>query len=78
MTNLEKYENAFVEYFNVDRSALPTLTYQSIPVWDSVGHMGLMALLEETFGIMLDTEDVIDFSSFEKGKTILRKYHVEL
>jgi hypothetical protein len=40
--------------------------------------MGLMAQLEETFGIMLDTEDVIDFSSFEKGKSILRKYNVEL
>lgn len=78
MTNLEKYENAFTEYLSVDRSALPTLGYQSIPIWDSVGHMGLMALLEETFGIMLDTEDVIDFSSFEKGKTILRKYGVEL
>lgn len=78
MTNLEKYENAFVEYFDADRSTLVTLSYQSIPIWDSVGHMGLMALLEETFGIMLDTEDVIDFSSFEKGKAILRKYNVEL
>jgi hypothetical protein len=37
-----------------------------------------MALLEETFGIMLETEDIIDFSSFEKGKEILRKYSVEL
>lgn len=78
MTNLEKYEKSFVDYFNVDPSTLPTCTYQSIPVWDSVGHMGLMAQLEETFGIMLDTEDVIDFSSFEKGKSILRKYNVEL
>lgn len=78
MTNLEKYEKTFVDYFNVDRSDLPTCSYQSIPVWDSVGHMGLIALLEETFGIMLDTEDVIDFSSFEKGKAILRKYRVEL
>jgi acyl carrier protein len=40
--------------------------------------MGLMALLEETFGITLETEDIIDFSSFEKGKAILRKYSVEL
>jgi acyl carrier protein len=78
MTNLERYEKAFVDSFNIDPALLPTCSYRSIAVWDSIGHMGLMALLEETFGIMLETEDIIDFSSFEKGKEILRKYSVDL
>jgi acyl carrier protein len=78
MTNMEKYEKAFVEAFDVPPSALPTLAYQAIPNWDSVGHMGLMAVLEESFGITMDIDDIIDFSSFEKGQQLLKKYGVEL
>jgi acyl carrier protein len=61
----------------VDRGVLGTLEYQSIIDWDSIGHMELMATLEEVFGIMMDTDDIIDFSSFEKGKEILGKHNVE-
>jgi acyl carrier protein len=78
VTNLEKYSKAFVEAFSVDESQLAGLAYQAVPAWDSVGHMGLMAMLEERFDIMLETEDIIDFSSFEKGKVILKKYAVEI
>ncbi len=78
MTNLEKYSEVFVDSFNVGLDALPTLAYQSIPTWDSVGHMELMAQLEEIFDIMLEADDIIDFSSFEKGKEILAKHNVEL
>ena len=44
--------------------------------WDSVGHMTLVAALEDEFDIMMDTDDIIDFSSFEVGKQILKKYDV--
>ena len=54
------------------------LSYQAIPAWDSVGHMALMAALEETFNIELETDDIIDFSSFEKGIEILKKYGINL
>ena len=53
------------------------LAYQDIPEWDSVGHMNLMNALEEKFKIELDIDDIIDFSSFEKGKEILLKYGIE-
>jgi acyl carrier protein len=76
MTNLEKYTKAFVDSFHIDEAAVPTLAYQSIPNWDSVGHMELMAQLEGAFDIMLETDDIIDFSSYEKGKEILGKYDV--
>ncbi len=77
MKNLNKYENAFVESFEIDKSKLNGLSYQDIPEWDSVGHMNLMNTLEEQFNIELDIDDIIDFSSFEKGQEILSKYGVE-
>lgn len=78
MTNLEKYSEAFIESFGVDKDALDALAYQSIPEWDSVGHMQLIAALEDAFDIMFDTDDIIDFSSYEKGKEYMAKYDVEL
>ncbi len=78
MTNLEKYTKVFTETFTISDEQTQNLEYQAIPEWDSVGHMGLIAELEEAFDIMFDTEDIIDFSSFEKGKEILKKYGVEI
>lgn len=78
MTNLEKYNAAFVEAFGVTEDQLPTLEYQSIEEWDSVGHMQLIAALEDAFDIMFDTDDIIDFSSYEKGKELIAKYEIEL
>ena len=76
MNNLAKYEDAYIEIFGVEKDQLAELEYQSIQEWDSVGHMSLMAALEEVFDIMMDTDDIIDFSSYEKGKEILGKYDV--
>lgn len=71
MTNIEKYTNAFVETLGVKESEVEGLEYQAITEWDSVGHMSLIAAIEEVFDIMMDTDDIIDFSSYEKGKEIL-------
>lgn len=73
MNNLEKYNNVFIETFKINESDLAALKYQDIPAWDSVGHMGLVAALEDAFDIMLDATDIIDLSSYEKGKEILSK-----
>jgi acyl carrier protein len=77
MVNLEKYEKVFIDTFGISSNELGELKYHDISEWDSVGHMALMAALEDTFNIMLDTDDIIDFSSFQKGKEILKKYNVE-
>ena len=71
MNNLEKYVNAFVEALEITPEQTEGLEYQAIPAWDSVGHMSLIAALEDTFDIMMDTDDIIDFSSYEKGIEIL-------
>lgn len=78
MTNLEKYTNAFVETFEVTAEQAKTLEYQQIPQWDSVGHMTLVAAIEDAFDIMMDTDDIIDFSSYNKGLEILKKYDIEI
>lgn len=71
MTNLEKYEQAFCESLEITKEQLAGLEYQQIASWDSVGHMGLVAAIEDAFDIMMDTDDIIDLSSYEKGKEIL-------
>lgn len=77
MTNLEKYNNVFCENLNVTADQLAGLKYQSVELWDSVGHMTLVAAIEDAFDIMMDTDDIIDLSSYEKGMEILKKYDVE-
>lgn len=71
MTNIEKYNHAFTTSLEITEDRLTDLQYQGISAWDSVGHMGLIAALEEIFDIMMDTDDIIDLSSYEKGKKIL-------
>ena len=76
MTNLEKYNNVFCENLNVTANQLAGLKYQGVELWDSVGHMTLVAAIEDTFDIMMDTDDIIDLSSYEKGIEILKKYDI--
>jgi len=73
MTTIEQYNQVFIETFEIDDVKLQGLSYQSVASWDSVGHMGLIAALEDAFDIMMDTDDIIDLSSYEKGKEILTK-----
>ena len=77
MSTLETYTKAFTETFDIEAATTKGLKYQDIEAWDSVGHMGLIAELEEKFDIMLDPDDIVDLSSFEKGQEILAKYDVK-
>lgn len=77
MTNLEKYNNVFMENLQITEDKLAGLQYQGVELWDSVGHMSLVAALEDEFDIMIDTDDIIDLSSYEKGIEILKKYNIE-
>ena len=78
MTNLEKYVQVFCETLQITEDKLDGLKYQGVELWDSVGHMTLIANLEDAFDIMMETDDIIVFPSFEKGKEILTKnYEVE-
>lgn len=79
MTNRQKYDQAFMETFSIGADALNSeLVYQSVPSWDSVGHMSLIAALEEAFEISMEMDDIIDFGSYETGVKTLAKYGVTI
>ena len=76
MSNNEKDNKAFMESFGVEESQLAGLAYQDVPAWDSVGHMGLISGLEDAFDIQFETDDIVDFNSYEKGIELLKKYDI--
>ena len=77
MSNKEKYEQVFMNCFSVEKFLLnEKFVYQCVPEWDSVGHMSMISELEDTFDIMMETDDIIDFSSFTEGINILSKYDI--
>ena len=76
--NENKLRQAFVSALNLEESQFNELLhYSTSPGWDSLAHIALVAKLDSAFDIMLDTEDIIDMSSFEKARTILVKYGVQ-
>ena len=75
---LKKYEDVFIKSFSIEKNKLKNLKYNDIPEWDSVGHMTMIANLEEEFGITFEMDDIIDFSSFKKGIETLKKYGVDI
>lgn len=78
MTAQEKYDQAFIDVFDIESGELnEKLEYQSITSWDSVGHMALIAALEDSFEIMLEMDDIVDFGSYVTGRETLKKYGVE-
>ena len=79
MSNLEKYKKAFTDALSIDEQKLSKdLKFNEIPEWDSIGHMTLISHLEDAFKFTMETDDVIDLSSFSKGKEILKKYKITL
>ena len=79
MPSVDKYSNIFKTALNIsDDKMSENLKYNEIEEWDSIGHMTLIAALEEECKISLETDDIIEFSSFKKGMSILKKYNVEI
>lgn len=79
MENLEKYNNAFVEVFGAKVEELnDDYSKENVGEWDSVHQLTLISIFEESFDIMFDPEDIMEMTSYAKGKEILQKYEVEL
>lgn len=78
MNNLKKYQSVFVDIFNVPLEVLnDNFTFANTENWDSITHMGLIADLETVFDVMLDTEEILNFGSYENGKKILQSKGVD-
>ena len=79
MTILERYTSVFCDVLQISPEDVARgLKYQETPSWDSVGHMALIAALEEEFEIELEVDDIVDFSSTGRGAEILTKYGIEV
>lgn len=79
MTNLEKLNNIFCEVFNVEESTLDSgFDNCNIEGWDSVRQLSLSTAVEDEFDIMLDAEDILEFTSYNNVKKVLTKYEIEL
>lgn len=66
-----------MDTLDIEKYQLDGLKYQDVPAWDSVGHMGLVSELEDAFDIQFETDDIVDFNSFDRGIEILKKYDVD-
>ena len=79
MTNLEKLNKIFCEVFSVEESALNSeFDKCNVEGWDSVRQLSLTSSVEDEFDIMLDAEDILEFTSYENAKIVLAKYDIEL
>ena len=79
MSSKEKYSESFKNSLNVTSEKInENLKYNEIDEWDSIGHMTLIAALEEEYKITFETDDIIDFSSYKKGIEILKKYKINI
>lgn len=79
MTTKTKYSEIFEKSLNAPKEKInENLKYNEIDEWDSIGHMTLIAALEEEYKITFETDDIIDFSSYKKGIEILAKYKINV
>lgn len=79
MKNLEKLNNIFCEVFSVDSNVLnDSFNKDNVDGWDSVRQLSLTSSVEDEFDIMLDAEDILEFTSYDNAKSILAKYEIEL
>ena len=78
MTNLEKYKNAFVESFDLDVKEVENASQETVEIWDSIGMMSLIAVIEDSFDLELQPDDILEFTSYQKGIELLKKYNVIL
>ena len=78
MSNLKIYNQTFTKTLGIKEIKLKKLSYQGVKSWDSVGHMNLISVIEKKFNIEMDIDDIVDFSGYEKGKKILKKYKIKI
>jgi acyl carrier protein len=78
MSNIEKLKEAFVEGLEIPMEEVESATMESVDKWDSIGQMSLVAIIEDAFGIEFEPDEVMQFTSFEAGKEILKNHGIEL
>ena len=77
MNNREKYNQAFFNTFEVSIDNLNEhFNFSEVDIWDSMAHLTLIAELEDAFGVIFETDDILHFGGYENGMKILSRYGV--
>ncbi|MEW1839791.1 acyl carrier protein [Nonomuraea angiospora] len=77
MSHLDRLRAVFRSALNLPADAdVDGLEYRAIPQWDSLAHMALIAAMEDEFSVMIDTDEMIDMSSFAEAAGLLEKHGV--
>jgi len=78
MRNIEKYRNAFINALDLeDGVVVEDLALGESPEWDSIGHMTLIAVIEDEFDVSIDSEWITEFNSYQSGMELLNRLGVD-
>ena len=78
MSNMDIYRAALVEGLGLEAGEVQDAVRGETVKWDSIGHMSLIAIVEEEFGVELEPEDILGFQSYQSGIEILSKHGIEI
>lgn len=73
MTNEEKYIEAFMRTFSLEREQVNSSLAQGTVEWDSISQMMLVSELEAIFNVTFEGDDIVEFTSYDNGKKILSR-----
>ena len=74
-----KLQHAFQVGLHISQNTdYESLRFANSPEWDSIAHMQLITAIEEEFGIMIDTNDMLAMNSYPKAKEIVKKNNPSL
>ncbi|GGO74306.1 acyl carrier protein [Nonomuraea cavernae] len=77
MSHLDRLRDVFRAALSLPEGTdVDGLEYRAIPQWDSLAHMALVAAMEDEFAVMIDTDEMIDMSSFAHAARLLEKHGV--
>jgi acyl carrier protein len=79
MSNIDRLNKVFIEVFEVEKNKLGSdFSIDNVDNWDSITQLSLVSDIEDEFDIMIDSDDILDFKSYDAAKIIIAKYEVNL
>ncbi|WP_337874352.1 acyl carrier protein [Exiguobacterium sp.] len=79
MSTLEAYNMAFKNGLELeDDVVLEEMKLGESTEWDSIGHMTLIAEIEDAFDVYIDSDEMTEFHSYQSGIALLQRLGVDI
>ena len=78
MTAVETYKNAFVQALEISEAEVEQASMETVARWDSIGQMSLIAIVEDAFGIEMEPDEIMQFTTYASGLDILRRHNIDV